>query len=197
MTDMLNWIAPVATIVTAMMTAANLGARVTGWGFAIFCVASLAWTAIGVTTGQRSLVYANAILILVNALGVWRWLGLQAQYEDARARAARRSARANVPTLFSFGELVGSDVLDGNGHAIGAVVDVMGDSKAKNIAYLVIREGGVGGFDARLHALTATAFDFGDGKLTARFSGIELASHPALKCGEWPANRDEMTMKAP
>lgn len=187
MTDILNWVAPAATIIAAMMTAANLGARITGWGFAIFLIASLAWTAIGATTGQGSLVYANAFLILVNAVGVWRWLGRQARYEDGSATAERRSARANVPTLFSFGELIGSDVLDGNGDAIGAVVDVMGDSKEKEIAYLVIREGGVGGVGERLHGVPASSVDISDGKLHARFSGEDLAKLPELKSGEWPA----------
>lgn len=191
-TDILNWFAPAATIIAAMMTAANLGARITGWGFAIFLVGSLAWTVIGATTGQGSLVYANGFLLLVNAVGVWRWLGRQAQYEDGGASAERRSARENVPTLFSFGELIGSDVLDGKGDAIGAVVDVMGDSKDKEVAYLVVREGGVGGVGERLHAVSAAAFDLSSGKLHARFGGEDLASLPELKSGEWPAKLDEM-----
>jgi hypothetical protein len=196
MTDILNWIAPAATIIAAMMTAANLGARVTGWGFAIFFVGSLAWTVIGVTTGQSSLVYANAFLVLVNAVGVWRWLGRQAQYEDASASAEQRSARANVPTLFSFNELIGSDVLDGQGDAIGAVVDVMGDCNDKEIAYLVIREGGIGGIGERLHAVGALSFAFRDGKIYARFGGEDLANLPALEAGKWPAKLDEMAKKS-
>lgn len=193
MTDILNWVAPAATIIAAMMTAANLGARITGWGFAIFLVGSLAWTAIGATTGQGSLIYANAFLILVNAVGVWRWLGRQAQYEDGSADATRRSARANVPTLFSFGDLIGSDVLDRNGNAIGAVVDVMGDSKAKDIAYLVVREGGVGGVGERLHAVSVSALEFSDGKIRAGFDGDELTGLHDLKPGEWPATLAEIS----
>jgi hypothetical protein len=34
---------------------------------------------------------------------VWRWLGRQAKYDDGSARAAHRSARARVPTLFALG----------------------------------------------------------------------------------------------
>lgn len=187
MAEILNWVAPVATIIAAMMTAANLGARITGWGFAIFVIGSLAWTVIGVTTGQGSLVYANAFLILVNVVGVWRWLGRQAQYEDGSAGAERRSARANVPTLFSFGELIGSDVLDGSGNAIGAVVDIMGDSRDKEIAYLVIREGGIGGIGERLHAVSSASVELCEGKLFARFSEEDLTKLHQLKSGEWPA----------
>lgn len=193
--DVLNWVAPAATIIAAMMTAANLGARITGWGFAVFLIGSLAWTAIGASTGQGSLIYANSFLIIVNLVGVWRWLGRQARYEDGGASAERRSARANVPTLFSFGELIGSDVLDRSGKAIGAIVDVMGDSKSTEIAYLVIREGGVGGVGERLHAVAATAFDFADGKVQAKFNGEDLASLPELKSGQWPAEPEEMPAK--
>lgn len=32
------WVAPVATMIAAVMTAANLGARVTGWGFVVFVI---------------------------------------------------------------------------------------------------------------------------------------------------------------
>lgn len=191
MIDILNWVAPAATVIAAMMTAANLGARITGWGFAVFLIASLAWTAIGATTGQGGLIYANAFLILVNAVGVWRWLGRQAQYEDGSADAARRSAHANVPTLFSFADLIGSDVLDRDGNEIGAVVDVMGESSAEQIAYLVVREGGVGGVGERLHAVSASAFDLCGETLNAQFSGAELKALPALEPGQWPAKLDD------
>jgi hypothetical protein len=33
LTAMAGWVAPAATMIAAMMTAANLGARVIGWGF--------------------------------------------------------------------------------------------------------------------------------------------------------------------
>ena len=43
-------------------------------GFAIFIVASIAWMADGWFENKSSLVIQNAILLLINILGVWRWL---------------------------------------------------------------------------------------------------------------------------
>ena len=45
-----TWLAPAATMVAAMMTAANPGARVTGWGFVVFTVGSICWSFIGIST---------------------------------------------------------------------------------------------------------------------------------------------------
>jgi hypothetical protein len=56
------------------MVAANLNARITVCGFAIFTVASIAWIADGVLEGKTSLVVQNVVLLLINVLGVWRWL---------------------------------------------------------------------------------------------------------------------------
>jgi hypothetical protein len=56
------------------MVAANMNARITVAGFAIFIVASIAWMADGRFEGKSSLVIQNAILLLINILGVWRWL---------------------------------------------------------------------------------------------------------------------------
>ena len=41
--DIAGWIAPIATAIAAIMTASNLGTRVTGWGFVVFAVGSIAW----------------------------------------------------------------------------------------------------------------------------------------------------------
>lgn len=62
------------TILAAAMVAANMNARITVAGFAIFIVASIAWMADGWFEGKSSLVIQNAILLLINILGVWRWL---------------------------------------------------------------------------------------------------------------------------
>ena len=54
--------------------AVNLNARVTVIGFGIFIVASIAWIADGWFESKSSLLIQNAILLLINVLGVWRWL---------------------------------------------------------------------------------------------------------------------------
>jgi len=39
----------------------------------IFIVASIAWMADGLLETKASLVIQNVILLLINAIGVWRW----------------------------------------------------------------------------------------------------------------------------
>lgn len=91
--DIAGWVAPVTTSSAAVMVAANLGSKITGWGFIVFCVGSIAWAVIGLATDQANLIWQNAILLVINLIGVWRWLGVRARYEKGAARATRRSAR--------------------------------------------------------------------------------------------------------
>ena len=70
----LRTVAACTTILAAAMVAANMNARITVAGFAIFIVASIAWMADGWFESKSSLVIQNAILLLINILGVWRWL---------------------------------------------------------------------------------------------------------------------------
>lgn len=64
MPDVAAWIASAATMIAAMMTAANLGTKITGWGFVVFTVGSVAWAAVGLTTEQPSLAITNGFLLL-------------------------------------------------------------------------------------------------------------------------------------
>jgi hypothetical protein len=38
-------------MIAAMMTPANLGARVTGWGFVLFSVGAVAWVTVALGSG--------------------------------------------------------------------------------------------------------------------------------------------------
>jgi hypothetical protein len=62
------------TVLAAAMVAANMNARIAVAGFAIIIVASIAWIADGWFESKYSLVIQNVILLLINILGVWRWL---------------------------------------------------------------------------------------------------------------------------
>jgi hypothetical protein len=70
----LRTVAACTTIIAAAMVAANINARITVAGFAIFTVASIAWLADGWFESKSSLVIQNVILLVINVLGVWRWL---------------------------------------------------------------------------------------------------------------------------
>ena len=70
MVEIAEWLALGATMIAAMMTAAILGARVTGWGFVVFTVGSITWSFIGTATGQQPLLITNGFLTIVNLVGI-------------------------------------------------------------------------------------------------------------------------------
>ena len=72
--SVLRGFAAVVTVVAAVMVAANWNARLTVWGFGFFIVASFAWMIDGWFEGKSSLMIQNAILLVINIIGVYRWL---------------------------------------------------------------------------------------------------------------------------
>lgn len=66
--------AAVMTVIAAALVAANWSARLVVAGFIIFIIASLAWMIDGWLESKASLVIQNGVLLLINVLGVWRWL---------------------------------------------------------------------------------------------------------------------------
>jgi hypothetical protein len=70
----LRTFAAVTTVVAASLVAANMNARVTVAGFIIFIVASIAWMVDGWLETKASLVIQNVTLLVINVIGVWRWL---------------------------------------------------------------------------------------------------------------------------
>jgi hypothetical protein len=71
---LLRAFAAVATVAGAIMVAINWSPRLTVLGFAVFVVASIAWMVDGWLEGKASLVVQNAILLVVNIGGIYRWL---------------------------------------------------------------------------------------------------------------------------
>ena len=153
MEELSSWIAPIATAIAACMTAANLGTRVTGWGFVVFTIGSIGWTVYGATTGQTNLVWQNLFLTAVNLVGIWRWLGRQARLDEGARTAAARSASQDAPTLFPVSALSGAPLLSPSGETIGTTVDAMARCHDGGIDYVVVGQGGVGGVGETLHAL--------------------------------------------
>jgi len=70
----LEWIAAIGTMIAAGLIAADLGRRVTGWGFVLFCAVSLTWVASGLTNRVIPIVATNGLLLLINVWGVWQYL---------------------------------------------------------------------------------------------------------------------------
>jgi sporulation protein YlmC with PRC-barrel domain len=174
-------------MIAAMMTAANLGARVTGWGFVVFTLGSIAWSIVCIASGQTNLVATNIFLTLVNLVGIWRWLGRQRRYEDGARGAERKSeARGDIALLAASG-MRGLPVSDISGEEAGHVVDAMLACDTARIEYLVIASGGVGGIDENLRAVSASEIDFHADGLILLTTNAEFVRRPELEPGDWPA----------
>jgi len=72
--EMLRLLAALLTILGAVMVALNWSAKVMVAGFVVFIAASIAWMIDGWLEAKASLLIQNAVLLLVNIAGVWRWL---------------------------------------------------------------------------------------------------------------------------
>ena len=70
----LEWIAAISTIVAASLVAADVGRKATGWGFVLFCAAAISWVVSGLTSDALPIAAMNAILLVINAYGVWQYL---------------------------------------------------------------------------------------------------------------------------
>ncbi len=187
MEEVAGWIAPIATTIAAIMTAANLGARVTGWGFVVFTVGSLAWIMVAASTGQTNLLLANGFLTLVNIAGIWRWLGRQALYEKGAHSAEAASETSARPSLFELGSLDGKPVLDRDGAIVGHVVDAMAECETGRIAYFIVREGS-SPMHERLHALPLAQVSIDSEHITL-VSARGLGALPQVDPAHWPVGQ--------
>ncbi|WP_232476127.1 PRC-barrel domain-containing protein [Flavisphingomonas formosensis] len=185
---MAEWIAPAATMIAAMMTAANLGARFTGWGFVVFLIGSLCWSLVGFTTGQANLLTTNIFLTLVNAIGIWRWLGRQRVYEDGGKSAVVASSRSAAPTLFSATSVCGFQIVDEQGEKIGKAVEALLECATGQISYIVIASSEGPAIAEALRAVPRASVAFGCEQWTLRITKEEFEALPPLEDGEWPAH---------
>lgn len=192
MESYIGWIASAATMIAALMTAANLGTRVTGWGFVVFSAGSLAWTGVGMMSGQTSLAITNGFLLLVNLFGIWRWLVWQARHETGSASASARSARfQQVPTLISGGSMIGAKLCDPQSTVLGKVVDAMFDCETQRLGYIVISQGGLAGAGETLRAIASHHIDFTQEAVRCKLLAKEFAELPPINPDAWPASAPE------
>jgi len=148
----LSWVATIATVTAASITASNLGSRITGYGFIVFTIGSIAWFALGLATGQPALVWTNAVLTFLNLFGIWRWLGRQAKIEDGSTAAAQASRDSPGEALFAVSLLTRGKVLSGRAE-LGTCVDAMAGCGSGRIAYVMVSQGGIAGAGETLHRL--------------------------------------------
>lgn len=186
MEQIASWLAPVATTIAALMTASNLGSRVTGYGFIVFTVGSISWTALGVATDQSNLIWQNIILTALNLFGVWRWLGRQAKVEDGAAKAAEQSAALPSETLFPASSLASARVLASNGTALGTTVDAMIGCGSGRLSYLVVAQGGVAGVGETFRRLDWRQASIDDGSVKTSLDEPGFDRLPTLEKDNWP-----------
>ncbi|GFE76644.1 PRC-barrel domain-containing protein [Novosphingobium sp. TCA1] len=185
MTEYAEWAAPIATMIAAIMTASNLGARMTGFGFVVFTVGSIAWTAFGMATNQTSLIAANGFLTVVNLIGVWRWLGRQSTYEEGGRSARVASHHSSAPSLFTANGLPGMAIEDCYGKRIGKVVEALLECRTGKVRHVVIASTAGIGLEEHLRAIPASTISFGADRARLRISATEFAKIAPLDGGDW------------
>lgn len=185
MADTISWIATIATILAASMTAANLGSRITGYGFCVFLVGSLCWLSAGLMTGQPALVWTNAVLTVLNILGIWRWLGRQARIEEGASLAARASEQSAAETLFPVSMLLKAPIEDAAGKKIGTCVDAMAGCGNGRVHYVVASDGGLVGVGETLRKIPWERSRMNSDKLIA---DAAIERFEAIEKDEWPAH---------
>ncbi len=186
MESIATWVAPIATTIAALMTASNLGSRITGYGFIIFTVGSLAWLTLGIATGQANLLWQNVILTALNLFGIWRWLGRQAKIEDGGAAAYEHSTDLASETLFPASLLTKAKLVDGSGVELGFSVEAMLGCRSGRPAYLVIAEGGVAGVGEALRRVEWRDASVEGDRLVTTISPADFAHAAQLTKDRWP-----------
>jgi hypothetical protein len=90
--EIVKWAASISGMVAALAVAADLGRRITGWGFVLFLASSAAWITAGLLDEEPALSTQNAVLFVINCVGVYRYLirkmpsgGVSATAPGARA----------------------------------------------------------------------------------------------------------------
>lgn len=184
MDQLAGWIAALATMIAAVMTAANLGTRVTGWGFVIFTIGAVAWCMEAWISHQQNLLWSNAVLTFVDAIGIYRWLGRRARLEDGAGAAALKSRVKRQP-LFPVFALEGSVLQGSDGYELAHIVGAMADCRTGRIDYIVVKSGGIA--DGEQFRAVAWADILCGETFGTQLTREELAAMPALDPGDWPA----------
>lgn len=183
--DLAGWVAAGATMLAAIMTAANLGSRVTGWGFAVFLLGAIAWIIVAISTGQRTLLLSNAFLALIDMVGIWRWLGRRAALDDGAERAEHKTQDTEAP-LFRVALLEDAAICDRQGETVANSVGAMADCGSGTISYVMARAVAEESRPARYVAIPWGWLAPDDGKLRLRSDGRSLDRLAPVDAEAWP-----------
>ena len=95
----LEWAAAIGTIIAASLLAGDFGRRITGFGFVLFCAVAMAWVISALTDRPPvwPIAAMNALLLAINAWGVWQFLlNPRKKREIERAEAIAEQAEQDV-----------------------------------------------------------------------------------------------------
>jgi len=185
MADTISWIATVATIVAASMTAANLGSRITGFGFVIFTFGALCWMVVGAATHQPALLWTNVVLTVLDMFGVWRWLGRQSRVEEGARAAAEASESEPGEALFPV-SLLNRAPIESEGEEIGHCIEAMAGSHTGQLAYIVVSQGGIGGVGETLRRVPWRDARLEGETLIVQMRPAQVEALQELERDQWP-----------
>lgn len=190
MDGLTGWLASIATIIGGLMVAANLGSRVTGWGFVALTLGSACWSINALQNQASSLLVANLVLAAVNGFGIWRYLGRRLRIEQGSSTAIERSATAPVPSLASSARLLEQPLFLRNGVQFGTVIDMMLHCRQQDLAYVVVAFDGIGGIGEELRALPAAKLRLGPAGLETVLPESRIRALPPVDPSAWPLRPD-------
>jgi len=185
MADTISWVATIATVLAASMTASNLGSRMTGLGFAVFTVGALCWIRVGILNHEPALVLTNLVLTALDLFGVWRWLGRQARMEEGARTASEASEHTPGEALFPVSLLRRAPVRCG-ATEVGHCIEAMAGCRSGRLDYLVVSEGGVAGVGERLRRLPWAVAHVESDEVAVHLSAELFDRLEQLKGDEWP-----------
>lgn len=186
MEQIASLVAPVATTVAAFIVAANLGSRITGYGFVIFTLGSLSWTLLGYVTDQPNLLWQNVVLTGLNLFGIWRWLGRQAQVEDGAHSAAQASRQSPGESLFPVSLLLRAEVCAKDG-SVGQGVEAMAGCESGRLSYVVVSNGGVAGVGETLRRVPWSGARVEQDRVVLPMTERDFGRLEEIARDEWPA----------
>ena len=182
------WVAPVATMIAAMMVAGNFSTRITGWGFVVYTIGAVAWCVQGIVTGQTNLLWANGFLLVVDVIGIYRWLFRRARLDEGARKAVRESQSALAPGLFPISRLAEGSLNGSEGRPVAQIVDAMAECGSGRIRYVMLSEGGAVGIGERLHAIGWDKVRVTTDGLVTSLSAADVARLPAADPEDWPVS---------
>jgi len=186
MADSISWIATIATIIAASMTAANLGSRMTGYGFVVFTFGALCWIAVGVSTGQPALLWTNIVLTVLDIFGIWRWLGRQTKVEEGGRAASEASEQTPGEILFPASMLTRAPVMSGRTE-LGRCIDAMAGCSSGSLHYVVVSQGGIAGVGETLRRLPWRDAQVDGDTVKVRLNAEQFGRLEELPRDQWPA----------